>query len=73
MAMKYVFTKVNKSLTLAFNWLVTVAAVGAEVAIQNIPALREAVAPEHYIYVIIGVSVVNKLLRNHTTTALEDK
>lgn len=73
MKIPLIVSKANKSLTLAFNWIVTIAAVAAEVAIQNVPALQQAVAPEHYIYVIIGISVVNKLLRNHTTKALEDK
>lgn len=66
-------TKVHKSWTLMFNWIVTLLAIAAEVAVQNIPALREAVSPEHYIYVIIVVTTANKLLRAKTTAALETK
>ena len=71
--MKEIITKAHKSWTLIFNWFITVAAVLAEVAIQNMPALKEAIDPEYYIYALIAVTVVNKLLRAKTTSGLKDK
>ena len=68
--MKEILTKAHKSWTLMFNWIITILAITAEVAIQNIPALKEAVPTDYYIYVIIGITVVNKLLRAKTNEPL---
>ena len=68
-----IVTKASKSWTLIFNWGITILAIAAEVALQNIPALHAAVSPEMYIYVIIGITVVNKLLRAKTDSALDNK
>lgn len=56
-----------------FNWFVSILAIVVEVGLQFAPEIRAQIPADYYLYFIIGVTVINKLLRAKTTNALEEK
>lgn len=71
--MKQIFTKILKSKTLLFNWLVTVLALAVEIALQFAPEIKQQLSPEYGLYFIIFVTFMNKLLRLKTDSSLGSK
>lgn len=68
-----IVTKVHKSATLAFNWLVEFVVMGLMVAAELSPIAQEMLPQSQYLFFIFFVTTINKLLRAKTNTALEDK
>lgn len=71
--MKEIFTKIRKSKTLMFNWIITVMSLAVEIGLQFAPDIKAQLSPEYGLYFILFVTFMNKLLRAKTDTALKDK